>query len=426
MPSFEGDAHPVGPSGFDIEQTPDANEDGSFDFMVAGGNSVITDGVTGAPDGDGGAAVAWDAPQVWRSFSSAFAVIVGNSGNCQVALNAGNQVNVLHVALGMLTGSNGRLDVVGVGSRLCNDRDAMLGEDNKQAIALARGVSSTTITYNHLFDGNSNTANPNKHITPCPAINANLWVGRKGQGELSVEQGGQVIVRHRLLVGGYETDEDDEISGGSPVVPYEYDPDSPIVDLMKVTTAGDLANWADATGGVVRISGVGSELVVTGLTANNQSPFPPEQTTGSTAENERYNAFLDRTQKDPVKALDSLNGANGVFHFEGGRMVCANAGFTNRGLIGATGAAPSTIALMGSSVALTNEGLLVVREGAVLVVEGTLANTSRVHLEPGATLVVDSLANSGVVTRGQCGKPPILMVGGEVAEFDEGTLELAV
>jgi hypothetical protein len=77
--SWEGSVLPTAPTGFPILGGVDTNNDGVSDFLFAGGNGIITDGVNQTdPTGLTGIGLPWNAEQVWRAYDSAQNILVGD------------------------------------------------------------------------------------------------------------------------------------------------------------------------------------------------------------------------------------------------------------------------------------------------------------------------------------------------------------
>lgn len=77
--SWEGSVLPTAPTGFPILGGVDTNGDGVSDFLFAGGNGIITDGVNQTdPTGLTGIGLPWNAEQVWRAYDSAQNILVGD------------------------------------------------------------------------------------------------------------------------------------------------------------------------------------------------------------------------------------------------------------------------------------------------------------------------------------------------------------
>jgi hypothetical protein len=409
--TFEGDVHPVSPAGFPVFGGSDADSNGVVDFLFPGGNGIITDGIdqtdpTGAPGGSIG--LAWDAPQVWRAYSSPHPVVVGHLSSGSLTISAGGNLRHEHCVVGMEPGSHGTLNVTGFGSLWNSDRDD-LPNTARAAIALARGIAPSAVTYNMLF-GRTAVGNPYPAVSPMQPGAYNLWCGRKGAGAVNITAGGRVVVRNRLLVGGYEPVEDTEMAGGGSPKPLHPDTAGPINPVQKIVSPGDAATFLDGPGGVLILDGIGSAIYVVGKTGSNASPYPTKKTDGTTAEQNTYNANINETAMTAAQSPDSVIGQTSMMMLRSGAAAFFGGGLINRGVLvaGGAGANPGTAlisfkpAIPPAVATLTNNGLIYVRSGTTLAINGDIANEGEICVEPGAQLELQGTVSGNPVRFSTC------------------------
>jgi hypothetical protein len=111
--SWEGSVLPTAPTGFPILGGVDTNNDGVSDFLFAGGNQIITDGINQTdPTGVVGIGLPWNAEQVWRAYDSAQNILVGDVNQSgTLSIFAGGKLRYQNLVIGAVSegppGSNG-------------------------------------------------------------------------------------------------------------------------------------------------------------------------------------------------------------------------------------------------------------------------------------------------------------------------------
>lgn len=395
--SYDGDVRPVSASGFPFVDALDADQDGSTDYLVAGGDGIITTGISQTdPTGTTGG-LPWDAVQVWRSYDSPYPVIVGYDQHGVLTINGNASLRWTHLSIGDTVDGVGEVEITGFGSLFQSDRD-QLSQDHRRALSLANGKDIDAIVYNDLFGDTSD--NPFTNWLPQLAGNYNCWVGRRGYGKLGIYSGARCVVRHRLFVACRETAEDTLTAS-----PLSHADDA-VDALLDVATVGDLATLEGAVGGELRIDS-GAELVVTGVTADDRDPLSPP-------------GIGSQDAQIGVAALPSVFGETAVVRLAG--RLAPHGGLINQGTIVVPEAADGTLLVATKHLTngadepydhagtLTNSGLIVVKRDASLFVPSPLVNDGLIYLESGARLIVpQGVTGDGVIERSPCCPAAILV-----------------
>lgn len=404
--AFIGDVIPTVPTGFPFIGSTDPDQNGVADFLTTAGNGSILDGVSPTDPTGGVGGLAWDAPEIWRGFFFPYAVISGVTDNGELTVAGGGNLRIGNLVAGLLPGSNGKITVSGFGSEINNDY-LDLDSSNRRAIALAKGITPEQVEIRDLYFG-SNTANPFPNVVPPPPIHANVWVGRKGIGSLNIFQGGKFVVRHRLLIGGYEEIEEALFESGSPPIPYLPEPNGHVAKVMAIDTPGDPETLTKGGLGTVFVNGAGSTLTVRGRTAYN-NPIPPK-TDGTSQENQAQNQFLPQTNLEEGQALPAAITANGLLAIGFGAVAQFDAGLVNHGTILVAGTDSANILGFGAPYsqtdavpALDNHGVIILRAGSILTINGPIRNFGKIYCESGAVLnTPDGITGPGEVKRSPC------------------------
>jgi hypothetical protein len=112
--NWEGSVLPTAPTGFPILGGVDTNNDGVSDFLFAGGNQIITDGINQTdPTGVVGIGLPWNAEQVWRAYDSAQNILVGDVNQSgTLSIFAGGKLRYQNLVIGAVSegsipGANG-------------------------------------------------------------------------------------------------------------------------------------------------------------------------------------------------------------------------------------------------------------------------------------------------------------------------------
>ncbi len=103
--SWEGSVLPTAPTGFPILGGVDTNDDGVSDFLFAGGNGIITDGINQTdPEGVAGIGLPWNAEQVWRAYDSAQNILVGDANQSgTLSIFGGGKLRYQNLVIGAVS-----------------------------------------------------------------------------------------------------------------------------------------------------------------------------------------------------------------------------------------------------------------------------------------------------------------------------------
>lgn len=236
--TWEGSVLPTAPTGFPILGGVDTNNDGVSDFLFAGGNGIITDGVNQTdPTGLTGIGLPWNAEQVWRAYDSAQNILVGDVNQSgTLSIFGGGKLRYQNLVIGAVSegsipgangldfdlpgsigddtfrvstyqnggfaGGNGLVTISGFGSLFNNDPNLIARADQ---IALnlggARPIDNIVVDLDAAVQPAGNPF-PNFVTRNVGAATGgfDVIVGLDGTAGLLVEAGGRMEIQDALMV----------------------------------------------------------------------------------------------------------------------------------------------------------------------------------------------------------------------------------
>lgn len=233
--SWEGSVLPTAPVGFPILGGVDTNNDGVSDFLFAGGNQIITDGINQTdPTGVTGIGLPWNAEQVWRAYDSAQNILVGDAGGSgTLSIFAGGKLRYQHLVIGGVSegtagatglvvnppgaigdrtfsvssytngnavGGAGLVTISGFGSLFNNDPN-LIDRADQIALNLANADPLDNVVVD-LASAVQTAGNPFATFsTRAENEGFDVVVGLDGTGALSIEAGGRAEIQDALMVG---------------------------------------------------------------------------------------------------------------------------------------------------------------------------------------------------------------------------------
>ena len=354
-----GDVRPyTAEGGFTFPEATDS-DDGAPDGLSSTGNTLDTSLIDTNPTG--GAGLAWDDRDIYRNYSSAFDVVIGvdNSGSVTVS---GSELRPQSVLLGVSDGSYGSLRLTGFDAEVNTDNDD-IPSGIREAISLAKGTSSGArilepedVTAANLRDTGGSYPDENQRRDGS----YDVWIGQSGSASLVVENGSQLRVRHRLMLG---------------------EPTSP----------------SNAAGTGTLIVRDGGNVTHVGLVGDGTAAAP-QSVCGVTStirlEGGRLSVGAGLNSLDPVPTTPAMR-IKGVIEVRPSES-------------------PSEL---DGSYQLAEGALLVVRAGAVLKISGSLINDGLIFRESGSVVMVDGVVSGdGRNMRSPC-NPQAIWVDGEDIDF---------
>ncbi len=238
--TWEGSVLPTAPTGFPILGGVDTNGDGVSDFLFAGGNGIITDGINQTDPTGAGIGLPWNAAQVWRAYDSAQNILVGDANQSgTLSVFGGGKLRYQNLVIGAVsqgtvpgsfgldfsvgndlgieddnfrvtnyrsgnnvTGGTGLVTVSGFGSLFNNDPN-LISRSDQIALNLGNGdpIDDTVVD----LDAAINTAgNPFATFSTrnfgAQTGGFDVIVGLDGAAGLLVEAGGRMEIQDALMV----------------------------------------------------------------------------------------------------------------------------------------------------------------------------------------------------------------------------------
>jgi len=233
---------------------------GSGEVSITGGGTLTSNqGNIGDWSGSTGTVMVNGVGSTWTSNDGS--LTVGRYGDGTLSITAGGVVNSINAIIGERSSSKGVATVDGAGSAWANSSSLSIGYYGSGALDVTRGaVLSSGNSSNHSYIGNASGSTGVATVDGGGSTwtsDGDLYVGRNGNGTLTITRGGMVNVSKRLII-DYDKDGDGFVNmatGG--MLALEGEGDDSITDFLDLMVFGtgairywddSISDWADITG----------------------------------------------------------------------------------------------------------------------------------------------------------------------------------